>query len=266
MNIHTIDPDPRLAEPSSTRQGCIALIPARAGSVRCPGKNTAMLVGHPLLAYTISAALDSGLFDLGVYVTSQDEDTLALAARYGARPWRRPASVCGVPDILWVRQILDGLMTPRRAVFSILRPTSPFRTAETILRAWEHYLASGCDTLRAMQPVREHPGKMWVPESAWRMRPVLDGEIEAMAGTRTPYHSSPTQSLPPAYVQNASLEFAPVWVAYDLHRITGHTVTGFITRGYEGFDINTVADLWEARGLAIDDPTLLPPVRRPTPA
>jgi CMP-N,N'-diacetyllegionaminic acid synthase len=40
----------------------VALIPARAGSKRCPGKNTRELAGHPLIAYTIAAAMESGVF------------------------------------------------------------------------------------------------------------------------------------------------------------------------------------------------------------
>ena len=47
-------------------------------------------------------------------------------------------------------------------VFSLLRPTSPFRTAATIRRAWERFIAvPDADSLRAVRPVREHPGKMW---------------------------------------------------------------------------------------------------------
>ena len=41
----------------------------------------------------------------------------------------------------------------------ILRPTSPFRTSQTIKRAYYEFLNSDADTLRAVKPVSEHPGK-----------------------------------------------------------------------------------------------------------
>ena len=57
--------------------------------------------------------------------------------------------------------------------FSILRPTSPFRTAATIKRAWSEFLAEqGVDSLRAVEKVTQHPGKMWVVRGK-RMMPLL---------------------------------------------------------------------------------------------
>ena len=88
----------------------VALIPARAGSVRVPGKNVAPLAGHPLIAYSIAAARASGLF--GAVVVSTDSEEIAdVARRYGADvPRLRPAAMAGAtsPDIEWVRHALDG--------------------------------------------------------------------------------------------------------------------------------------------------------------
>ncbi|MCH7492941.1 hypothetical protein IID19_05155 [Patescibacteria group bacterium] len=42
---------------------CIGLIPARSGSKRILNKNVRLLDGHPLLAYSIRSALDSGVFE-----------------------------------------------------------------------------------------------------------------------------------------------------------------------------------------------------------
>ena len=51
----------------------VGLIPARVGSKRVPNKNVLQLQGHPLLAYTISAALDSGVFEKVIVSTDSDE-------------------------------------------------------------------------------------------------------------------------------------------------------------------------------------------------
>ena len=160
--------------------GAVALVPARAGSTRVPGKNIAPLAGHPLIAYTIAAARDSGLFG-AVVVSTDSEEIAAVARRYGAEvPGLRPAAIAGTtsPDIEWVRHALDGTDWE---VFSLLRPTSPFRTAATIRRAWAQFEALGdrVDSLRAVELVKQHPGKMWLVEGDL-MRPLLEqgaGEV-----------------------------------------------------------------------------------------
>ena len=45
-----------------TKNSIVALIPARAGSKRVPDKNIRPLAGHPVIAYTIAAALGSRIF------------------------------------------------------------------------------------------------------------------------------------------------------------------------------------------------------------
>lgn len=248
--------------PSPLRSGatCVALIPARAGSVRVPDKNVRPLAGHPLLAYTISAARDSGIVD-AVVVSTQDPDVAAQARRYGAEvPFLRPAEMAGPtsPDIEWVRHALATLSDSGRHwdCFSILRPTSPFRRPETIRRAWDQFEGDGrADSLRAVQLCREHPAKMWVIDAA-RMHPVLAGA----EGMDAPWHSTPYQSLPPIYVQNASLEIARTEAPLELGTIAGDAIMPFLTEGLEGFDINTPDDWILAEHHAREHPEWLPTV------
>lgn len=69
---------------------CIALIPARSGSKRLPDKNINKLAGHPLIAYTISAARESGVFSR-IIVSTDDEKYASIARHYGAEtPFMRP--------------------------------------------------------------------------------------------------------------------------------------------------------------------------------
>ena len=71
----------------------LALIPARGGSKRIPGKNIRDFAGKPIIAYSIEIALASGLFD-EVVVSSDDEGIAAVAKEYGATvPFIRPASI-----------------------------------------------------------------------------------------------------------------------------------------------------------------------------
>ena len=61
----------------------IAIIPARGGSKRIPRKNIKPFMGKPIIAYSIEAALESGLFD-EVMVSTDDEEIAAVAKQYGA--------------------------------------------------------------------------------------------------------------------------------------------------------------------------------------
>jgi CMP-N,N'-diacetyllegionaminic acid synthase len=123
--------------------------------------------------------------------------------------------------------------------FSILRPTSPFRTADTIRRAWSEFQSeSGVDSLRAVERVTQHPGKMWVIRGR-RMLPLLP-----LTPTEQPWHSTQMAALPEVYVQNASLEIAWSQLIWEGANIAGTVVMPFLTSDLEGFDINDEAD-WD---------------------
>jgi CMP-N-acetylneuraminic acid synthetase len=223
----------------------IALIPARAGSKRVPGKNVRMLGAHPLIAYTISAALESRVF-WRVVVSTDSTEVAELCCHYGADvPFLRPVEYAGdrSPDIDWIQYTLRRLLSEGHSydAFSILRPTSPFRQPETICRAWAQFLSVlDADSLRAVELCKQHPGKMWVVEGKL-MRPLLHDD-----GINPPWHSTPYQALPTVYAQNASLEIAWTRVPLELGTIAGKKITPFITEGFEGFDINKADDWWLA--------------------
>ncbi len=71
----------------------LCVIPARGGSKRIPRKNVKPFLGRPMIAYSIGAALDSGLFDR-VVVSTDDEEIAAVARDHGADvPFLRPAEL-----------------------------------------------------------------------------------------------------------------------------------------------------------------------------
>jgi N-acylneuraminate cytidylyltransferase len=219
----------------------VALIPARAGSKRVPDKNISPLAGHPLIAYTISSALQSQVFS-AVIVSTDSQLYGEIAGHYGAKvPYLRPAELAGdlSPDIEWVQHTLSRLRQDGREYdcFSILRPTSPFRLPETIQRAWRAFKdEKGVDSLRAVEKCKQHPGKMWVVQGN-RMVPLLP-----LSPPEQPWHSSQYQSLPEVYVQNASLEMAWSRVVFEGRTIAGDVLMPFFTEDYEGFDVNSAYD------------------------
>ncbi|MCA9466543.1 MAG: acylneuraminate cytidylyltransferase family protein [Nitrospira sp.] len=239
------------------KPSAVALIPARSGSKRVPDKNIRLLKGHPILAYSIQAALDSGVFESVICAT--DSERYADVARYyGAEvPFLRPAEISGddSPDIDWVVWILNALKDVGRdfPVFSILRPTSPFRQAETIRRAWSLFIQDPhADSLRAVQKCKQHPGKMWIVREN-RMQPLLP-----FSKGSTPWHSSQYAALPEMYVQDASLEIAWSRISLQRHSIAGEAIIPFVSRGREGFDINEPEDWWVAEQFLESGDIVLP--------
>jgi CMP-N,N'-diacetyllegionaminic acid synthase len=240
----------------------VALIPARAGSERVPGKNVRPLAGHPLLAYSIAAARETGLFDR-IVVSTDSEEIAEIAGRYGAEvPALRPADLASAtsPDIEWVQHMLAVLRERGNEyeIFALLRPTSPFRSADTIRRAWDLFVRRDppADSIRAVELCRQHPGKMWVLDGDL-MRPLLPqtpGEV--------PTHSRQYKSLPEVYVQNSSLEIAWTQITAD-GEIAGEHVMPFFTDPLEGFTIDYEDDWARAEQLVASGEAVLPHVGEP---
>jgi CMP-N,N'-diacetyllegionaminic acid synthase len=237
----------------------VALVPARFGSERVPGKNVLPLGGHPLIAYAIAGAQDARIF--GAVVVSTDSEEIAeIARRYGAEvPGLRPAEMSTATsfDIEWVLHVMRDR---DEEIFAILRPTSPFRTGDTIRRAYDRLVELGdrADSIRAVEPARQHPGKMWTLEGDL-IEPLLpqpEGE--------TPLHSRQYQALPKVYAQNSSLELA--WsrvLAEPVPTISGRRVAPFFTDGAEGFSIDYPRDLEVAERLLANGEAELPPIPQP---
>lgn len=223
----------------------VAFIPARSGSKRIPGKNIKLLNGHPLIAYSIATALRSGIFE-EVIVATDSEEIAQIAKKYGASvPTLRPLEISGSQssDIEWVLFMLNHLLDKQEKqydVFSILRPTSPLRTEDTIRRAWHSFIENTeADSLRAIEKCTQHPGKMWVlDDDGKRMKPLISNPDP----NDVPWHSKQYAALPEIYVQNASLEIAWTKVPLSGNGIAGTEILPFITDEYEGFDLNYPED------------------------
>ena len=216
----------------------VALIPARGQSKRLPGKNTKKLADHPLMAYTIAAAVRAGIFDR-VLVCSDSKQIIQMAHDYKVETFLRSPSLDDEADIEWIRPLIAELDPPYDA-FAILRPTAPFRSAETIRWAWQMFtMARDFDSLRAVRPVSEHPAKMWQIYDDGHMR-TLRPLLLQPAGV--PWHSSPSQTLPKIHVQTAGLEIAWTDTVRNTDSIAGSRVLALELSGPEALDVNTEWD------------------------
>ena len=237
----------------------VGLIPARQGSERVKNKNVRPLNGVPLLAYSIASALESDIFDAGVFVSTDSEEYAVIARQYGAKVIMRKGdeATSVSPDIAWLTSALHTWVDRSRPdEFAVLRPTSPFRTAETICNAYRAWTSQKemFTSLRAVQLVSEHPGKQWVLQHGYLTPLLLQPE-------GVPFHSSQYASLPKVYTQNASLELAHTKTALS-GSLAGDAIMPFLTQGYEGFDINKPIDFKMAELLVSEGLAVLPEVTK----
>jgi CMP-N,N'-diacetyllegionaminic acid synthase len=156
-----------------------------------PRKNVKLLGGQPLIAWTIAAAKLSGVFtEIGV--STDDDETCQIAWDLGVKTWRRPAALAqdDSPDIEWVREVFKDPTVQDAHAFAILRPTSPFRTDATIQRAYRQFKRQEVHSIRAVEPVKQHPGKMWTVESVSALDwPGLAREDISIRTYEAPWHS-----------------------------------------------------------------------------
>ncbi len=111
----------------------IAIIPARGGSKGLPGKNIKPLLGKPLIAYTIEAALKSKHISR-VIVSTEDEEIAKVAEFYGAEiPFMRPHELAtdessSIDVLLYTINRLNENSQVKHTEIIVLQPTSPLRT------------------------------------------------------------------------------------------------------------------------------------------
>lgn len=211
------------------------------------------LGGAPLIAWTIRAAQQSRCFDR-VLVCSDDAETLAAATYYGAEPRGRTSSADDEADIVWIPACLDHPLD----AFAILRPTSPFRTAQTIQTAVKCFQAWPCDSVRSVRYARENPFKMW--QTGGEHQPIQT-LIEALDEDGTPYHSLPSQqTMGTLYVQTGGLEIAHSRVLRGRPpTISGEVIYPIHLEGPDSLDLNTLDDWADAERLLASGAVTRPP-------
>jgi N-acylneuraminate cytidylyltransferase/CMP-N,N'-diacetyllegionaminic acid synthase len=121
------------------------MIPARAGSKRVPAKNLRYLCGKPMIAYAIDCAKACGCFD-DIYVNTDSETLMALAAEYGVESYRRDAWLAS-DEAKGDDFAADFMEIMKPDTLVMISPVCPLVTPDDVQRAMAAYKASDCDTL-----------------------------------------------------------------------------------------------------------------------
>jgi len=235
------------------------LIPARLGSLRVPGKNIRRLNDHPLLAYSIQSARDSGIFSK-VVVATDSQEFAEIAEYYGSDSvfMRDPRNCTATSlDFEWLNECYLAGSIPCE-YFAILRPTSPFRSARLIQDVATRFKQLKTDSIRTVAKVTEHPGKMWrIPETDKPMVPFLVQTVNQIAT-----HAMQFQSLDSLYVQTSVLEIAKTEVLEKFGNREGHAISPYVTDGFDSIAIDTELDWKLVKILSAEEPNLLPIITR----
>jgi N-acylneuraminate cytidylyltransferase len=241
----------------------LALVPARGGSKSIPHKNLKLFAGHPLVAYSIAAGLQSGVVDR--LIVSTDDAEIAQAARdYGAEvPFMRPAELAqdDTPDFPVFEHALRWLDQNEGYVPDIvvqLRPTTPVRPPWTVTRAVEILLEHpAADSVRGVVPSGQTPYKMWRLDDAGCMQPLLDSDLPE------PYNQ-PRQALPSTYWQTGHIDAIRRETLTEKLSMSGDVILPLLLEASYTVDIDTQRDWARAEGLMLSgDLDAVWPGRRP---
>jgi N-acylneuraminate cytidylyltransferase len=141
----------RIRQFERKQMSTIAIITARGGSKRIPRKNIKEFCKKPILAYSVEAALESGIFD-EVMISTDDPEIAEIGRRYGASvPFFRSEKTSGdfatTSDVLI--EVLDEYEKMGKSfdIGCCIYPTAPFITPSRLKEAYEKLVSSGADTL-----------------------------------------------------------------------------------------------------------------------
>lgn len=207
-----------------------ALIPARAGSKGVKNKNTSLLNGKPLIAYSIEVALMCETFDR-VVVTTDSQAIADIAKAFGAEvPFLRPSNLAQdkSPDRSYIEHALDWLIsnegvTPE--LIAILRPTTPLRDSvllnSAVKKMEEHFTLA--TSLRSVHSLPEPPQKMLQLQDNWLVGFFPDDK-------RKEYFNLPRQMFPTAYQPNGYIDIVKAsYIREQPEGIFGSKMIGFET-------------------------------------
>ena len=218
------------------RESCFAVIPARSGSKRIPGKNLRSLFGKPIIAYTIEAAIQSDLFEC-VVVSTDSQEIADVALRFGAEvPFLRDVSLSD--DYTPVSDAtIDALkrLDPGVNKFDFvaqLMPNCPLRTANDIIDSYRQFVGSSVGSqISVMRYGFQNP---W-----WAMRRRENYELEPVFKE---FITARSQDLPELFCPTGAVW----WARAEVLRREGtyHVVnrTGWEIPWERGVDIDTEDD------------------------
>ncbi|MDG0817349.1 acylneuraminate cytidylyltransferase family protein [Bdellovibrio svalbardensis] len=216
----------------------LAIIPARGGSKRLPGKNVRLLAGKPLVNWSVEAALSSKYVDEVLVSTDSTEVVEAARAVGVSVPFVRPVELssdtASSSDV--IQHALDFYRNEQGKIFDyviLLQPTSPLRTAEDIDSAIELLSQKKADAVISVCPMEHSP--LWSN--------ILPEDLSLGNFLRSEVQGVRSQDLPTYYRINGAIYIC------DMKRFTSEktlflkeNIFAFVMSSEKSVDIDTLTD------------------------
>lgn len=211
-----------------------ALVPARGGSKGILQKNIVPLADQPLLAYTLKAAKESEVID-SIYVSSDDDQILAMAHYYGAERVKRDPHLARdeSPIDPVVAEFIHRLKLGDKDIIVLLLPTSPLRSAVHIREALAEF--RDFPTCRSLISVREINNQL--------MKAYVGGGefLSPLAGAHSSYMRR--QDLPSLYMPNNAITIFKVEEFMREEQIPRTHEIPYLMSDIDSLDIDSPDDL-----------------------
>ena len=206
----------------------IAIIPARSGSKGVVNKNIKLLNSHPLIAYSIKAALKAESIKR-VILSTDSIEYAEIGKNYGVDvPFIRPSVFAGDKsgDIDVVNHALTWILEHEKKIpdaVAYLRPSTPLRNPEIIDSAVKMFISQFNDitSLRSMHEMSE---------SAYKTCEIIDGFIKHVGGScDADAGNLPRQNFPKTYQPNGYIDIVKTDYILNAKRLFGDKSIAFIT-------------------------------------
>lgn len=212
----------------------VAIIPARGGSKGIPRKNLVSICGHPLLAWSIWAALQARCVTR-VLVSTDSEEIASVARRYGADVVMRPAEISGdtasseAALLHALEHLAERGCRPELLIF--LQATSPLREAQDVDGAIFQLLRDQADSCFSASP--EHFTGRW--------RRAENGEVTSV--NFRPNSRPMRQDYPVEYLENGSIYVMRPDVLLNCRSRMGGKITIYPMNAVKSLQLDELSDL-----------------------
>ena len=210
----------------------LALIPARGGSKGIVRKNIKMLLGKPLINWTIDVAKQAKCIDR-IVVSTDDSEISKISKKCGAEvPFLRPAELATdeAPGIAPVLHALEQM--PGFDWLLLLQPTSPLRIVSDIEGIFKFCKDHNASSAVSVSEVNKHPYWMYHRDETFHLSPLISNRPEI---TRR-------QNLPSVYSLNGAMYLAKVKWILEHRSFIGSETLGFVMPPDRSIDLDTLFD------------------------
>lgn len=216
---------------------CLAIITARGGSKRIPKKNIKEFCGKPIIAYSIEAALQSGIFD-EVMVSTDSEEIARIAKEYGASvPFMR--SEKNSNDFATTNDVLCEVVKEYKKLGQVfdticcIYPTAPFVTEKKLQDAYEILMSSGVEQVVPVVRFSFPPQRCFVIDSD-----------DSLKYKWPENQNKRSQDLEPFYHDAGQFYFFNARIFYDSKSAMERNVKALVLSDLEVQDIDNMED-WQ---------------------